>query len=65
MKNILVGTLALVGVFSVGILALNVAALPDVHFSYSTGECVTVVNYTDEVFTCENYPSKFHHVWVQ
>ena len=65
MKNILAGTLALVGVFSVGILALNVAAMPDVHFSYSTGECVNVVNYTDEVFTCENYPNKFHHVWVQ
>lgn len=65
MKNILVGALALVGVISVGLLGLNALAMPDVHFSYSTGECVKVVNYTDEVFTCENYPNKFHHVWVQ
>ena len=40
-------------------------AMPDVHFSYATGECVEVVNYTDEQFTCSNYPSKFNHVWVQ
>ena len=38
---------------------------PDVHFSYATNECVKVVNYTDEQFTCDNYPSKFNHVWVQ
>ena len=41
------------------------AAMPDVHFSYATNSCVKVVNYTDEQFTCENYPSKFNHVWVQ
>jgi hypothetical protein len=40
-------------------------AMPDVHFSYSTGECVEVVNYTDDEFTCDNYPEKFNHVWVQ
>jgi hypothetical protein len=40
-------------------------AMPDVHFSYATGECVEVVNYTDEQFDCSNYPSKFNHVWVQ
>lgn len=39
--------------------------LPDVHFSYATNECVKVVNYTDEQFTCANYPTKFNHVWVQ
>lgn len=38
--------------------------LPDVHFSYSSGECVKVVNYGTN-YTCENYPEKFHHVWVQ
>jgi hypothetical protein len=41
------------------------AAMPDVHFSYATNECVKVVNYADTNYTCENYPSKFHHVWVQ
>ena len=38
---------------------------PDVHFSYETNECVTVVNYTDEIFSCDNLPSKFNHVWVK
>ena len=40
-------------------------SMPDVHISYSTGECVKVVNYTDDNYTCENYPSKFNHVWAQ
>ena len=39
--------------------------MPDVHFSYSSNECVEVVNYTDEVFSCENIPAKFNHVWVK
>jgi len=44
---------------------LNMLEMPDVHFSYSSGECVRVLNYTDEVFTCENLPERFHHVWVE
>jgi hypothetical protein len=48
------------------VYAANMAlSIPDVYVSYSTGECVKVVNYTDENFTCDNYPSKFNHVWVQ
>ena len=43
----------------------NALAMPDVYFSYSTGDCVKVVNYTDEQFSCENYPTKFNHVWVE
>lgn len=65
MKNILAGAGALCGLAIIGFMALNVAALPDVHFSYSSGDCVKVVNYTDEMFACDNYPSKFNHVWVQ
>jgi hypothetical protein len=41
------------------------AAMPDVHVSYETNQCVKVVNYADTNYTCENYPSKFNHVWVQ
>lgn len=41
------------------------ASMPDVHFSYATNECVKVINYTDEIFSCESLPTKFHHVWVQ
>ena len=46
--------------------ALNEALkMPDVHFSYSTGACVEVINYTDEQFSCEDYPVKDNHVWVE
>lgn len=48
-------------VFAVG----RTLAMPDVYFSYSTGDCVKVVNYTDEQFSCENYPTKFNHVWAE
>lgn len=42
------------------------AAMPDVHFSYASDECVKVVNYDERFnYTCENYPAKFNHVWVQ
>ena len=60
-------TLALVTPLAAGLAyAMSSAlAMPDVHFSYATGDCVKVVNYTDENFSCENYPSKFNHVWVQ
>lgn len=40
--------------------------LPDVWFSYSTGECVKVLNYSDgDTYSCENMPSRFYHVWVE
>jgi hypothetical protein len=45
-------------------------AIPDVHESYTTRECVRVVNH-DSIFfgtssySCELLPSKFNHVWVQ
>jgi len=60
-------TLTFAGTMLAGLVyAMSTAlAMPDVHFSYATGECVEVVNYTDEQFTCANYPSKFNHVWVQ
>ena len=37
---------------------------PDVYFSYSTQECVKVVNYGTN-YTCENLPSRYYHVWVE
>lgn len=44
----------------------GVMAMPDVHFSYATGECVEVINYDSKFdYTCENYPEKFNHVWVE
>lgn len=45
---------------------LTAMALPDVWFSYSTDECVKVINYVEgDNYSCENMPSKFNHVWVQ
>ena len=60
-------TIAFAGTMFAGLgyAMISAAAMPDVHVSYATGECVKVVNYTDEIFSCENYPSKFNHVWVQ
>lgn len=44
----------------------NAMMLPDVWFSYSTGDCVKVLNYADgDAYSCENMPEKFNHVWVQ
>jgi len=41
-------------------------SIPDVQFSYSTNECVKVLNYVEgENYSCENLPRKFNHVWVQ
>lgn len=41
-------------------------SIPDVHFSYSSDECVKVLNYAEgDNYSCENLPSKFNHVWVQ
>ena len=51
-----------VGMFAYAIS--TAAAMPDVYVSYSTNECVKVVNYADTNYTCENYPSKFNHIWV-
>lgn len=45
---------------------LSLANMPDVHISNTTGECVKVINYDERFdYTCENYPSKYNHVWVQ
>jgi hypothetical protein len=53
-------------VVGLGYAIASASAMPDVHFSYASGECVKVINYKENVvYTCENYPEKFHHVWVK
>lgn len=38
---------------------------PDVWFSYSSNDCVRVVNYREgDNYTCDNLPGRFYHVWV-
>lgn len=47
--------------------AINSGSLmPDVYVSHSSGDCVEVVNYDERFeYTCENYPSKYNHIWIQ
>lgn len=45
-------------------------SMPEVLVSYSSRDCVGVNNFpgfffNQEVFSCENLPSKFDHVWVK
>ena len=55
----LIGGLALAMIF-------NITGTPDVHMSYSTGECVEVINYDERFnYTCENLPEKYNHIWVE
>ena len=66
MKTLILTALAGLALSAGLVYAMSTAlALPDVHFSYGTGECVKVVNYADTNYTCDNYPNKFHHVWEQ
>lgn len=56
---VLIGGLTLAMIF-------NTLGMPDVHVSHSTGECVKVVNYDERFnYTCENYPEKYNHIWVE
>ena len=58
-----IGGICIAGLFAVIDSALS---LPDVQFSYSTNECVKVLNYVEgKNYSCEMLPSKFNHVWVQ
>jgi hypothetical protein len=59
-------SMAGVAVVALGFAVNSALQLPDVYFSYSTDECVKVVNYKeDHNYSCELLPAKFHHVWVQ
>ena len=67
MKKVIL-TSSVIAALGAGFLyAANAAlSIPDVYVSYSTDECVNVVNYREgDDYTCENMPKKFNHVWVQ
>ncbi len=40
-------------------------SIPEMQVSHSTGECVSVINYGDTNYSCENQPRKYHHVWTK
>ena len=46
-------------------VAVEMSKIPDVHVSYSTDQCVEVINYDGTNFTCDNLPSRYNHVWVK
>lgn len=66
MKNVILNSV-IVAAFAVAILGTVVYAMsiPDVVVSYSTGNCVEVINYADTDYSCENMPSKYNHVWSE
>lgn len=44
----------------------SIANMPDVHMSYSTNECIEVINYDERFeYTCETLPEKYNHIWVK
>lgn len=65
-ENVIIG--ALIGIIA-GCMCyafLTAVSLPDVWFSYSTGDCVKVLNYAQsDNYSCENLPKRFYHVWVE
>ena len=67
MKNIFVNSIAFLAIGAGVAYAFNYSmSIPDVKFSYSTDECVEVINYTEaDKYSCENLPSKFNHIWVK
>ena len=45
---------------------ISAISIPDVQFSYSTNECVKVLNYVEgDMYSCENLPAKFNNIWVK
>jgi hypothetical protein len=51
---------------SFGYVINSVSLIPDVYVSHTSGDCVKVVNYDERFeYTCENYPSKYNHIWIQ
>ena len=68
MLKSIAGAVAVVGGL---FLFLDVAMMiPDVVVSYSTNECVEVVNYGSVIFgetdySCENMPSRYNQVWAK
>jgi hypothetical protein len=67
MKDILKTVGSIIIISSIFVLGVSFySAIPDVHVSHSTNECVTVINYTDEdTYSCENMPTKYNKVWVK
>ena len=63
MISTIVGIATIIGMFAI---VVNASAMPDVHVSYSTDECVRVINYNaEDDYSCYKLPKKYNHVWVK
>jgi hypothetical protein len=71
MKSAIMYIVSIVVVLAAFLLIVDYSsAIPDVLFSHSTGECVGVQNYMailfeNPVYSCENLPTKYNHIWVK
>lgn len=66
MKNVILNSVMVAGFAAVLLGGVVYAmSIPDVVVSYSTGNCVEVINYTDANYSCENMPTKYNHVWSE
>jgi|TARA_R110000851_G_C12708618_1_gene527034 hypothetical protein len=64
-KAVVIGALAGV-LIGVTVNAIETAfEMPDALWSNTTNECVNVVNYDNNDYSCENLPSKYNKIWVQ
>ena len=44
----------------------DITSQPDVWFSYTSGDCVKVINYKkQDNYTCQQLPKNFYHIWVE
>jgi hypothetical protein len=71
MKSIILSIISLAIIVAIFFVFLDYATtIPDVEFSNSTGACVYVQNYPailfeNPIYTCENLPTKYNHIWVK
>ena len=62
--NVLLTVFALIGAPAVLVWAFVEATnTPDVIFSYSTKQCIKVINADGSEGTCDHLPKKFNHIW--
>lgn len=60
-----IGALVVIAAFiGLGFAIAHSLSLPVVYESYSTGQCVRVIDPAG-VYSCENMPTKFHHEWTK
>ena len=66
MKSLITTSLGLAAAAGAFVMiAVSALSIPDVYTSYETGQCVKVVNYSDDNYSCENMPTRYNNVWVQ